>query len=120
MITISSIPSSLQDPELIFYSPHSIYTADALLLQHANPPLKTLAMLHGLDYTWFVGLNGGLGAHQGLKLWREMGQKYWVKTHDEAHEMTGVPRWIVYRYGITIEEALEKEREETGGCMLLE
>jgi len=112
MITITSQETG--ENELIMYTPHSIYMETAKQLEEANPRLKTLALLHGLDETWF-GLDGGLGTHNGLKLVRLTGAKYWVQNHDEVHEMTGLPTYILSRKKNTVEDAVMREGGERGG-----
>ncbi|KAL3420279.1 hypothetical protein PVAG01_08778 [Phlyctema vagabunda] len=109
IITISRVPDEMAEPEAIMYTPHGVYQEDAEKLALAKPPIKFLALLHALNITHF-GLKAGLGAHCGLALQRMTGAKYWIRTHDAVHAARGFAYWIVYRWTVTLEEALEKEK----------
>jgi hypothetical protein len=66
----------------------------------------------GLSWLGFSEAN--LGAHNALKLQRMTNAKYWIPTHDEAKVEQGFTSLILTQNRITIEEALERERNEAG------
>lgn len=101
--------------ETIVYSPHGIIADDLGHLPLANPPLRTLALLHGLhDVGITLTKQLNLGAHNGLRAQRVCAAKYWVGTHDEIKKAGGVLAPFLRRNTITIQQAIEKERKENG------
>ncbi|KAE9368180.1 hypothetical protein N431DRAFT_428062 [Stipitochalara longipes BDJ] len=101
------------DTEVVLYTPHGISPSDLEPLANAEPKIKILALLHGLQD---ISLEGfwkkaqlNMGAHNGLKVVRMLGVKYWVGTHDEVKKGGGVVGWFLRRVGIGVEEALELE-----------
>ena len=101
--------------EAIIYSPHGIVAEDLRHLPKAMPPIKTLALLHGLHdigISFTKQLN--LGAYNGLKAQRMCEARYWVGTHDEIKKGGGLLAPFLRRKVLTIKEAVEKEEEEKG------
>jgi hypothetical protein len=97
--------------EAIIYSPHGIVADDLRHLEIAQPPVQTLALLHGLHdvgIKWTKQLN--LGAHNGLRAQRICKAKYWIGTHDEIKQPGGILAPFLTRSIISIQEALEKEK----------
>lgn len=101
--------------EALIYTPHGIQPRDLCYLPLAKPRVNTLALLHGLhDITInpFKQLN--LGAHNGLQAQRTCGAKYWISTHDEVKTGGGVIALFLKRKAISLQQAMEREREEKG------
>merc|ERR1712230_150867 len=104
------------EAEAVIYTPHGISPADLAPVAKANPAIRTLALLHGLqDISLGAQLN--MGAHNGLKVQRLLGAKYWVGTHDEVKRGGGIVSWFLDRKTISLKEAIEKEKEERGDEM---
>jgi hypothetical protein len=100
-----------EEQEAVIYTPHGISPRDVQTLQTAQPHIKTLALLHGLqDISLPAGAQLNLGAHNGLKIQRLLGAKYWVGTHDEVKKGGGIVSWFLNRKIIGLKEAIEKER----------
>lgn len=55
-----------------------------------------------------------MGAHNGLKLQRLLGARYWVGTHDEVKRGGGIVSWFLERKIVSLKEAVERERMERG------
>lgn len=109
----------MDEGEAIIYSPHGTPAEGFGLLHSAMPPLRALALLHGLDEVSigpFQAVN--LGAHNGLKAQRISQSKYWVLTHDEVRIEKGLISPFIRRKAIDLEEAMMKEREEAEGAHL--
>lgn len=102
----------MDEAEAIIYSPHGTPAEGFGLLHSAKPPIRALALLHGLDEVSigpFRAVN--LGAHNGLKAQRISQSKYWVSTHDEVRIEKGLLASFIKRKAIKLEEA---KRRETG------
>ena len=94
--------------EAIIYSPHGIHADELSHLSCAVPPIKTLALLHGLHDIRISIKQLNLGAHNGLKA-REICQaKYWVSTHDEVKKEAGLISPFLRRKVLTLQEALNE------------
>lgn len=99
--------------EAVIYTPHGISPNDLAPVAEARPPIHTLALLHGLaDISLGAQLN--MGAHNGLKVQRLVGAKYWVGTHDEAKKGGGIVSWFLDRKNVSLKEAIDREKEERG------
>ena len=101
--------------EGLIYSPHGIHSEGLHHLPSAKPPIETLALLHGLhdiSINPFKQLN--LGVHNGLKVQRICGAKYWISTHDEVKKGAGLVSAFLKRKVISLQEAMEQERKEQG------
>lgn len=104
------------EAEAIIYTPHGISPSDIEPVSTANPKIRTLALLHGLqDISLGAQLN--MGAHNGLKVQRLLGAKYWIGTHDEVKKGGGIVSWFLDRKVVSLKDAIEKEREERGGSL---
>lgn len=94
-------------------SPHGNSPNDIAPVSEADPKIKTLALLHGLqDISLGAQLN--MGAHNGLKVQRLLGAKYSVGTHHEIKRGGGIVSWFLERKMVSLKEAIEKEKEERG------
>ena len=102
--------SASASAEALIYTPHGIHAQDLCCLSSANPPLETLALLHGLHDVQISIKQLNLGAHNGLQAQRICDAKYWISTHDEVKQARGVITPALYRKVLTLKEALEEER----------
>lgn len=95
--------------EGVVYSPHGINAQDLGHVNSATPAITVLALLHGLHkvtLSRFQKLN--LGAHNGLKAQRICKAKYWVSTHDEVKDGTGLIALLLRRKAVPLHEAIEQ------------
>ncbi|KEQ75900.1 hypothetical protein M436DRAFT_40488 [Aureobasidium namibiae CBS 147.97] len=119
MITFNNQQSEEDETaEAIIYTPHGIHSdSEGLdLVTKANPPIKTLAFLHGLeDITLGAAQQLNLGAHNGLKAQRKLKASYWIATHDEDKEGTGIVGWLLKRKKISVKDAVEAEKKRRKG-----
>jgi hypothetical protein len=102
-----------EEVEAIIYTPHGITPEDLKPVATAEPPIRTLALLHGL-HDVRIGPQLNLGAHNGLKVQRLTKAKYWVGTHDEVKRGGGIVSWLLKRYVYTVKDAIEQEVQEIG------
>lgn len=99
------------EAEAVIYTPHGINAADLRVVADAQPPIRTLAFLHGLhDIKMAPGQQLNLGAHNGLQAQRLLDARYWISTHDEVKHGRGIVSWLLTRKTITLKQALEEER----------
>jgi hypothetical protein len=119
MITFPS-PSDQDDSdpaaEAIIYTPHGIHAPSLSSVTSASPPIRTLALLHGLhdiSIDWGQQLN--LGAHNGLAAQRALHARYWIGTHDEEKKGGGLVSWFLRRKPITVEVALHEAAAKDDG-----
>lgn len=103
--------------EAVIYTPHGISPTDLAPVASASPPVKTLALLHGLQDISLTRAQLNMGAHNGLKAQRLLGAKYWIGTHDEVKKGGGIVSWFLDRKAITLDEAIEQEKEEHEGSL---
>jgi hypothetical protein len=107
--------------EAILYTPHGIHSSDLSSIPTANPPLHTLAFLHGLHNVRVgtasgrTALQSNLGAHNGLQAQRKLNAHYWISTHDEIKKGGGLVAWFLQRDELTLKDALEMERRDRRG-----
>jgi hypothetical protein len=116
----SSTPSSAEAAECVIYTPHGIPHTALAPIEIADPPLHTLAFLHGLhDVAISSAQQLNLGAKNGLRAQRKLKAKYWVSTHDEIKAGGGLIGWFLKRKIWTIEDALKDAKAEAlkGGDM---
>ncbi|MCJ1273019.1 hypothetical protein MMC21_000808 [Puttea exsequens] len=104
----------LGSAEAVIYTPHGIHWQDLSPLQSSSPPIKTLALLHGLHDIKISIKQLNLGAHNGLQAQRICQARYWVSTHDEVKTAAGLVAPLLYRKSLTLQEALEAERRDKG------
>ncbi|KAI9719406.1 MAG: hypothetical protein M1812_003477 [Candelaria pacifica] len=109
--TTTSTP--ITHAEALIYTPHGISPTDVSHLRTASPSLKTLALIHGLNDVK-LGSQLNLGAHNGLKVVREVGARYWIRTHDEKKTAYGLVGRILRYTDVTFGDAIEREKEEKG------
>lgn len=101
--------------EAIIYTPHGIKSDNLRFMPTAKPPIKVLALLHGLhDVSISITKQLNLGAHNALKAQQILDSKYWVGTHDEVKIGGGIVAPFLRRKVMTVQEALEKEQKEKG------
>jgi hypothetical protein len=111
---------SVQDAaECVIYTPHGIPHTALEPIAVSDPPLTTLAFLHGLhDVSISTAQQLNLGAKSGLLAQRVLRAKYWVGTHDEIKKGGGLIGWFLRRKIWTLEDALKEaklEADELGG-----
>ncbi|KAF2268272.1 hypothetical protein CC78DRAFT_576281 [Lojkania enalia] len=111
-----SINSSAEAAECVIYAPHGIPHTALQPIGSADPPLHTLAFLHGLhDVKISAAQQLNLGAKNGLQAQRILQAKYWVATHDEVKKGGGLVSWFLNRKAWTIQDALQEARAEVNG-----
>ncbi|ORY15684.1 hypothetical protein BCR34DRAFT_477440 [Clohesyomyces aquaticus] len=94
--------------ECLIYTPHGIRHTALAPIAMADPPLHTLAFLHGLhDVSISAAQQLNLGAKNGLLAQRALRAKYWIGTHDEAKKGYGLISWFLRRKVWTLEDALK-------------
>lgn len=116
----SPSPSATDAAECVIYTPHGIPHTALGPIEAADPPLHTLAFLHGLhDVSISSAQQLNLGAMNALLAQRILRAKYWIATHDEIKKGGGLVSWFLRRKVWTLEEALEEARieAERGGQM---
>ncbi|KAF1993931.1 hypothetical protein P154DRAFT_567666 [Amniculicola lignicola CBS 123094] len=102
--------------ECVIYSPHGIPHTSLTPIAVADPPLHTLAFLHGLhDVKISTAQQLNLGAKNGVLAQQLLRAKYWVGTHDEIKIGGGMIGWFLRRRIWTFEEALKEAIAEAGG-----
>ncbi|OLN87046.1 hypothetical protein CCHL11_06482 [Colletotrichum chlorophyti] len=98
--------------EIVLYSPHGVEESIVGAAREANPDASMLAMLHPLHS---CGLGAkAKGVDNGLKLVRQNEPKYWVNTHDDKLEYSGLLSYFMDHGRATLEQGLEKEAKEKG------
>lgn len=96
--------------EAFIYSPHGIKASSLTCVANASPPIKTLAQLHGLhDVSIGSQRQLNLGAHNGLAVQRLLRAQYWIGTHDEVKQASGLISWFLNRKTLRVQDALEEE-----------
>ena len=102
--------------ECVIYTPHGIPHAALTPIATADPPLHTLAFLHGLhDVSISAAQQLNLGAKNGLLAQRILKAKYWVATHDEVKKGGGFISWWLRRKAWTLEDALKEAKVKIDG-----
>jgi hypothetical protein len=100
-----------EEAEAVIYTPHGISPDDVKPVAEAEPQIKTVALLHGLQDIK-LGAQLNMGAHNGLKVQRLLKSKYWIGTHDEVKKGGGIVSWFLDRKIISLKDAVEREKEE--------
>lgn len=100
--------------EAIVYTPHGIPADELSFINSVSPPIRTLALLHGIQEV-YVGRFGqiNLGARNGLKTQRLLKAKYWFPTHDEVKYGVGIIGWLLRRKYSTVADALREEVQKS-------
>ena len=102
--------------ECVIYTPHGIPYSSLDPVAKSDPPLTTLAFLHGLhDVSISAAQQLNLGAKNGVLAQRVLRAKYWVGTHDEVKTGGGLVSWFLRRRVWTLEEALKEARAVVDG-----
>lgn len=101
--------------EAVIYTPHGIHSDSEdleFLRKSASPPIKTLAFLHGLEdiVLGSTAAQLNLGAHNGLRAQRLLKAQYWIGTHDEDKQGSGIVGWLLRRKKLSVKEAVTEER----------
>lgn len=108
--------TSSEPAECVIYTPHGIPHAALSPIAQADPPLHTLAFLHGLhDVSISAAQQLNLGAKNGVLAQHLLRAKYWVSTHDEIKIGGGLISWFLRRKIWTLEDALKEARAEVNG-----
>lgn len=93
----------------VIYTPHGVESATFAQLASAQPPIETLAFLHGLhDVSITLSKQLNLGAHNAFKAQKLLKPKYWVGTHDEVKRGLGLIGPLLRRKAWTIDDAIKK------------
>lgn len=104
-----------EEAECVIYTPHGIPHEALSPIATADPPLHTLAFLHGLhDVSISSAQQLNLGAKNGILAQRILRAKYWVATHDEVKKGGGLISWFLRRKVWTVEDALKEARAQDG------
>ncbi|KAJ4366165.1 hypothetical protein N0V83_007800 [Neocucurbitaria cava] len=102
--------------ECVIYTPHGIPHTALTPIAKADPPLHTLAFLHGLhDISISAAQQLNLGAKNGVRAQRILKAKYWVATHDEVKKGGGFISWFLRRKIWTVEDALKAASADIDG-----
>jgi hypothetical protein len=102
--------------ECVIYTPHGIPHQALSPIAKAEPPLHTLAFLHGLHSVSISSAQQlNLGAKNGVQAQRILRAKYWVATHDEVKKGGGFVSWFLKRRVWTLEDALREARKDDKG-----
>ena len=108
----SAVDQSTQT-EAVIYSPHGIEPSSLTCVANATPPIHTLAIMHGLhDVSIGSQRQLNLGAHNGLAVQRLLRAQYWIGTHDEVKEASGLISWFLGRKTLSVQDALEEEDQK--------
>jgi hypothetical protein len=116
-LVISFNSTGFGEAEAVVYTPHGILVEQMTFMTSREPPLRILALIHGLlnvrvGLSWIGFSEANLGGHNGLKLQRLLQARYWLGTHDEAKIEKGITSLILTQNPITLEQALQREKEE--------
>jgi hypothetical protein len=102
-----------QAAEVVIYTPHGIHAEDVGSIAKADPPVQTLALMHGLhDVSISLTKQLNLGAHNALKCQTILKSKYWVGTHDEVKVGGGLLALFLRRKAYTLEDALKAQEKD--------
>jgi hypothetical protein len=105
----------------LIYTPHGVESSTLSTMVSASPPVKVVALLHGLhdvSLRWTKQLN--LGAVNAVKAQRLLHAKYWVGTHDEQKPGSGLITPLLRRKVLTVQDAIaqvkaaDKSKNEPG------
>lgn len=102
--------------EAVVQLPHGIPANHLGFIASAEPKVRILALIHGLlnvkvGFALTGYMDANLGGHNGLKLQRLLDASYWIGTHDEAKDAHGMTSWMLLQNPITLDQALEQERQ---------
>ncbi len=96
-------PDDNDSASAIIYTPHGISSEAVSHLHLASPPLRFLALFHGLHDVRISGQRLHLGAYNGLELQSMLNAKHWIGTHDGLKKGGFLTAWFVTRkpYNVT-------------------
>ena len=85
-------------------TPKSTSEANSLSqIPRAIPPIRPLALIHGLHEVFVCGQQLNLGAVNGLEVQKLTGARYWISTHDVRKPLTNVFSHIsLYEFDIIV------------------
>ena len=109
MICVQDSKGNLEGASAVLYTPHGVEPSTLSVLTKASPPVKVLALLHGLhdvSLKWTKQLN--LGAINAVQAQQVLGAKYWVGTHDEQKPGSGLITPLLRRKILTVQEAVAR------------
>jgi len=98
--------------EALIYTPHGIPASSSVInlltspQSHLNPPISFLALLHGLHEVYVGGPQINLGGFNGAALVQKLKIKYWIRTHDEIKNGSGLIGKVLSRKVVGWDEAL--------------
>lgn len=109
-----------EEAEAVIYTPHGIHSDSEdleFLRKSASPSIQTLAFLHGLEDIVLGSAHAqlNLGAHNGLKAQRLLKARYWIGTHDEDKQGSGIVGWLLRRKRLSVKDAVAEEQRRRKG-----
>ncbi|KAJ9664671.1 hypothetical protein H2198_000017 [Neophaeococcomyces mojaviensis] len=97
--------SSTSQAEAIVYTPHGVTSGSMEIMTTAKPPVKTLALLHGLHDVSLLGARLNLGMENAIKTQKLLSAPYWFRTHDEVKIAKGIVASFLKRAEHTLQIA---------------
>ncbi len=95
--------------EAVIYTPHGVQSETFDTITSSQPPVNTLAFLHGLhDVSITLSKQLNLGAFNALKAQELLHSKFWVGTHDEVKIGGGLLAPFLRRKAYTLLDVLGK------------
>ena len=112
----SAIVICFERAEAVIYTPHGVHAQSFDTITSSQPPVKTLAFLHGLhDVSITLSKQLNLGAYNALKAQQLLKSKYWVGTHDEVKIGGGLLAPFLRRKAYTFLDVLGNGVAKDGG-----
>lgn len=117
----TAIGQGESEAEAIVYTPHGIPASSAVIDLLAPPqsqlesPITFLALWHGLHEVYVGGPQINLGGYNGAALVKKLNIKYWLRTHDEVKNGSGVIGMILSRKVVGWDEAMELDHKLGNG-----
>ncbi|KAK6438462.1 hypothetical protein LTR95_005331 [Oleoguttula sp. CCFEE 5521] len=103
--------------EALFHTPHGIsHGAISTIIEQADPPIKTIALLHGLsdvkvgETPLGPALQINLGARNGAHVQQALRAKYWFGTHDEVKKGSGIVAKMIKSRIMALDPVLAEEQ----------
>jgi hypothetical protein len=98
VVVAFSAPDSME-AEAVVYTPHGIHATTLKPLLTATPPVRPLALLHGLhDVRLAPSLQQlNLGGVNAAEVVQSLQPTYWAATHDEVKKGGGLVSWLLRR-----------------------
>lgn len=99
--------------EAVIYTPHGIHSNDVHCIPVADPPVQTLALIHGLhDVSIPLTKQLNLGGHNGLRCQKILNSQYWIGTHDEVKVAAGIIAPFLRRRAYSLKDVLQAQTKE--------